>query len=82
MRSADVGDFMAIIKHIAIHRSPLKLIRYILNGNKTDEMKLATGLNCSAVPESAYEEMGNVFESFAKERFSKKSQNADVGGKE
>lgn len=82
MRSADVGDFMAIIKHIAIHRSPLKLIRYILNGNKTDEMKLATGLNCSTVPESAYEEMGNIFESFAKERFSKKSQNADVGGKE
>ena len=73
---------MAIVKHIAIHRSPLKLIRYILNGNKTDEMKLATGLNCTTDPESAYEEMGNTFERFAKERFSKKSQNADVGGKE
>ena len=82
MRNADVGDFMAIIKHIAIHRSPLKLIRYILNGNKTDEMKLATGLNCSAVPESAYEEMGSTFERFAKERFSKKSQSANVEGKE
>ncbi|MDE5577885.1 MAG: relaxase/mobilization nuclease domain-containing protein [Oscillospiraceae bacterium] len=73
---------MAIIKHIAIHRSPLKLIRYILKVNKTDEMKLATGLNCSTAPESAYEEMGSTFERFAKERFSKKSQNADVGGKE
>lgn len=73
---------MAIVKHIAIHRSPLKLIRYILNGNKTDEMKLATGLNCTTNPESVYEEMGNTFERFAKERFSKKSQNADVGGKE
>lgn len=82
MRSADVGDFMAIIKHIAIHRSPLKLIQYILNGSKTDEMRFATGLNCSAVPESAYEEMGDVFEKFAKERFFKKSQNANVEGKE
>ena len=73
---------MAIIKHIAIHRSPLKLIRYILNGNKTDEMKLATGLNCSTVPESAYEEMGNTFERFAKERFCKKSLNDENCGKE
>lgn len=73
---------MAIVKHIAIHRSPLKLIRYILNGNKTDEMKLATGLNCTTDPESAYEEMGSTFERFAKERFFKKSQNTDVGGKE
>ncbi|MCM1059876.1 MAG: relaxase/mobilization nuclease domain-containing protein [Eubacterium sp.] len=70
---------MAIIKHIAIHRSPLKLLQYILNGNKTDEMKLATGLNCTAEPESAFWEMGNTFEMFAKERFSKKS---DMGGKE
>ena len=73
---------MAIIKHIAIHRSPLKLIQYILNGNKTDEMKLATGLNCSTVPESAYEEMGNTFERFAKERFCKKSLNDENCGKE
>lgn len=73
---------MAIVKHIAVHRSPLKLIRYMLNEKKTDETKLVTGLNCSTDPESAYEEMGNTFEHFAKERFFKKSLNDENCGKE
>lgn len=73
---------MAIVKHIAIHHSPLRLIQYMLNENKTDEIKLVTGLNCSILPESAYEEMGNTFEHFAKERFFKKSLNDENDGKE
>ena len=73
---------MAIIKHIAVHQSPLKFIRYILNGNKTDEMKYATGLCCNANVKSAYMEMGASFEFFSGERFYKKSLDSNSAQKE
>lgn len=66
---------MAIIKHIAIHQSPLKLIRYILNGDKTDEMRFATGLQVTPNVAAAYMEMSANFENFSGERFYKKSLN-------
>ena len=31
------------------------LIEYVMNGDKTDEMKYVSGVNC--LPETAYEEM-------------------------
>ena len=71
---------MAIIKYIAVHSSPIKLIRYIMNGDKTDEMKLATGLCCNADVKFAYMEMCATYETFSGERFYKKSENS--GGKE
>lgn len=64
---------MPIIKHIAVHKHPLALIRYILNGDKNDEMKYASGLNCSADPEAAYNEFKSAFETFSGERFFKES---------
>ena len=73
---------MAIIKHIAIHQSPKNVIRYILNGKKTDEMKFATGLCCTLDLETANKEMAMVFEQFAKQRFYKKSLNNNSGSKE
>lgn len=66
---------MAVIKHIAIHQSPLKLIRYILNGDKTDEMRFATGLQVTPNVTAAYMEMSANFENFSGERFYKKSLN-------
>lgn len=66
---------MAIIKHIAIHQSPLKLIRYILNGDKTDEMRFATGLQVTPNVAAAYMEMSANFENISGERFYKKSLN-------
>lgn len=62
---------MPIIKYVAIHSTPLSNIEYILNGEKNDEMKFATGLNCTADPQSAYNEFRRVFELCAKERFFK-----------
>lgn len=62
---------MPIIKHISIHSTPLSNIEYILNGEKNDEMKFATGLNCSVNPQSAYDEFRRSFEYYAKERFFK-----------
>ena len=73
---------MAIIKHIAIHQSPKNVIRYILNGKKTDEMKFATGLCCTLDLETANKEMAMVFEQFAKQRFYKKSLDRNSTQKE
>ena len=73
---------MAIVKYIAVHKSPKNFLRYIMNGDKTEEMKLVTGLNCTANLDYAYNQFGNVFEKFAKERFCKKSLNDENCGKE
>lgn len=66
---------MPIIKHISIHSTPLSNIEYILNGNKNDEMRFATGLNCTPNPQSAYDEFRRTFEYYAKERFFKSDLN-------
>ena len=73
---------LAIVKYIAVHKSPKNFLRYIMNGDKTEEMKLVTGLNCTANLDYAYNQFGNVFEKFAKERFCKKSLNDENCGKE
>lgn len=70
---------MAIVKYIAVHKSPKNFLRYIMNSDKTEEMKLVTGLNCTADLDFAYDEFSCVFEKYAKERFCKKSLS---GGKE
>lgn len=66
---------MPIIKHISVHSTPLSNIEYILNGDKNDEMKFATGLNCTPNPQSAYDEFRRTFEYYAKERFFKSDLN-------
>lgn len=67
---------MPIIKHISVHSTPLSNIEYILNGDKNDEMKFATGLNCTPNPQSAYDEFRRTFEYYAKERFFKSDLNS------
>ena len=64
---------LAIVKYIAVHKSPKNFLRYIMNGDKTEEMKLVTGLNCTADLDFAYDEFSRVFEKYARERFCKKS---------
>ena len=60
---------MAVIKHIAIHRSPMKLMNYILQNGKTDKNTLVTGMLCSTEPEKAYKEFERIYERFSGERF-------------
>ena len=67
---------MAIVKYVAVHLSPLKCIRYILNGSKTDEMRFVTGLQCTPNAKAAYMGMSANFENFSDERFYKKSLNS------
>lgn len=62
---------MPIVKYVAVHSTPLSNIEYILNGDKNDEMKFATGLNCTVNPQSAYDEFRRTFEINSKERFFK-----------
>lgn len=62
---------MPVVKYVAVHSTPLSNIEYVLNGDKNDEMKFATGLNCTADPQSAYNEFRRVFEINSKERFFK-----------
>lgn len=64
---------MAIVKYIAVHKSPKNFLRYIMNEAKTNEMELVTGLNVTADLDFAYDEFSRVFEKYAKERFCKKS---------
>ncbi len=44
---------MPIIKYVAVHGSPLKLLKYVTNENKTEDT-LITGLNCSTDSNIAY----------------------------
>lgn len=62
---------MPVVKYVAVHSTPLSNIEYVLNGDKNDEMKFATGLNCTADPQSAYNEFRRAFEINSKERFFK-----------
>lgn len=72
---------MPIVKYVAVHTTPLSNIEYILNGDKNDEMKFATGINCTANPQEAYDEFRRTFELCAKERFFKSEIVADKSDK-
>ena len=75
---------MPIIKYIAVHGSPLKLLEYVTNENKTRNT-LTSSINCSTDPHIAYKEMEHSFEHFSGQRFWKKSlfmKNEILGGKE
>ena len=66
---------MPIVKYIAIRSTPLSNIKYILKGEKNDEMKYATGLNCTADPQCAYDELKDTFKNFEKVKFFEKRNN-------
>ncbi len=72
---------MPIVKYIPIHQSPKRFIRYILQNGKTDFLKYATGLNCTADVEACYREMEATFELTSDERFYKKSLTGADGEK-
>ncbi len=66
---------MPIVKHISVHSTPLSCLKYILNGEKNDEMKYASGINCPTETEDAYEFFRHTFEHCTHERFYKESLN-------
>ena len=64
---------MPIIKHSAIHVTPMKAIKYVINGDKTDECKYVTGINVSENAKDAFEDFRLNFEMHTGERFNKLS---------
>ena len=68
---------MPVIIEKSIHSTPKKLIDYILDPDKNEEMKYATGLECHADAESAYEDFRDIYERYAHEKFSGKAQMPD-----
>ena len=64
---------MPIIKVKAIHFEPIRLLNYITNGEKTEEMKFVTGINCHEDPDIAYDDFRDVYERYAHEPFNKKA---------
>lgn len=64
---------MPVIKHSAIHVTPMKAIEYVINGDKTDECKYVTGINVSESAKDAFEDFRLNFEMHTGERFNKLS---------
>ena len=64
---------MPIVKHIAVHTTPKINIEYICNGDKTDELKYVSGINCPIDSGQAYDFFRRTFERFTGERFYIKS---------
>ena len=64
---------MPIIKHSAIHVTPMKAIEYVINGDKTDECKYVTGINVGENAKDAFEDFRLNFEMHTGERFYKLS---------
>lgn len=60
---------MPVIKHVAIHVTPMRSIKYVINGDKTDECRLVKGINICTDAETTYEEFRMNFELHTGERF-------------
>ena len=60
---------MPVIVEKSIHSSPKKLIEYILNPDKNEEMKYVTGICCHRDADSAYDDFRDVYERYAFEKF-------------
>lgn len=60
---------MPVCKHIALHTTVDKSLRYILNPDKTEELLYTSALNCMNDAESAYLQMMLVYNQFARDRF-------------
>lgn len=65
---------MPVIKYIPVHQSPKRLISYVLQSRKTDDLKYATGLNVPVDNINAcYDAMRDTFEIASGEKFFKRS---------
>lgn len=65
---------MAIVKYTAVHTTPFSHLKYILNPQKNEQMKLTTGICCTNEYRSVCEEFKFVYEHFAMEKFNCKSK--------
>ena len=60
---------MAIIKYNAVHTTPKKHLRYILNPSKNEELKYVTGICCNTELDLVYADFRELFEMYDDERY-------------
>ncbi|MCR5805699.1 MAG: relaxase/mobilization nuclease domain-containing protein, partial [Oscillospiraceae bacterium] len=60
---------MPIVKSIAIHESPRRLVEYILDAKKNKDLKYATGICCHKEPEYAYRDLRDFYTLWSNKQF-------------
>lgn len=68
---------MPVVKPKSVHETPERLINYILNPDKNEQMKFASGICCHADAETAYQEFKDLFERYGRVKFHKRSLSGD-----
>lgn len=68
---------MPFIVEKSIHSSPKKLIEYILNPDKNEEMKYVSGVICHCDADAAFEDFRDIYERYAHEKFQGKNNSRD-----
>lgn len=65
---------MPVVKPKSVHETPERLIKYILDPDKNEKMKFATGIRCHPDAETAYDEFKEIFSRFSTKEFHKKAR--------
>jgi hypothetical protein len=60
---------MAIIKYNAIHTTPKKHLRYILNPDKNEQLRYVTGICCNSELDAVYADFKDLFEMYDDEKY-------------
>ena len=68
---------MPVIIEKSIHSSPKKLIEYILNPDKNEEMKYVSDVICHCDADAAFEDFRDIYERYAHEKFQGKNNGRD-----
>ncbi|MBR4347139.1 MAG: relaxase/mobilization nuclease domain-containing protein [Oscillospiraceae bacterium] len=68
---------MPVIIENSIHASPKKLIEYILNPDKNEEMEYVSGICCHHDADAAFEGFRDIYERYAHEKFQGKNNSRD-----
>lgn len=60
---------MPYVKHVCVHSTVEKSLRYILDSDKTEELKYTTAINCTLAPHEVYSQMKMVYEQYTGHSF-------------
>lgn len=71
---------MAVITYKAIHSTPKEHLKYILNPDKSEDLKYVTGICCNEELELAHVDFKQLFELYSEEKIDNRRINKD--GKE
>ena len=81
LNTRNSGDLMPVVTPKSVHETPKRLIEYILNPDKNEQMRFATGLCCPTDANEAYDQFKEVYEQFSRNGFHKKSYGGEKENK-